>query len=164
MVFDTNLSDEENEDNSGSGSDSDSDSDQGMLAQAPSDGQDRPKITQPRRPRVPESTAGRRQRVAFMRELEVMKRLRGPHTVQIYGAITSNKDRLVLVMELMSGGDLKHRLRSLKRAKKVLEEDTLRGIVQDICSGMAFLHLKKTVHGDLKSANVLFDGSGRAKV
>lgn len=102
-----------------------------------------------------------RQRKAFMRELEAMKRLRGPYTVHIYGAITSCEGRLVLVMELLAGGDLRYRLR---KAKQPLDEGALRGIVSDICSGMAFLHSNKTVHGDLKSANVLFDSAGRVKV
>ncbi|CAM9669528.1 unnamed protein product, partial [Laminaria digitata] len=102
-----------------------------------------------------------RQRKAFMRELEAMKRLRGPHTVHIYGAITSSKSRLVLVMELLPGGDLRYKLR---KAREPLEGGVLRGIVRDVCSGMAFLHSKKTVHGDLKSANVLFDAAGRAKI
>ncbi|CAM9199689.1 unnamed protein product, partial [Ectocarpus sp. 12 AP-2014] len=102
-----------------------------------------------------------RQRRMFMRELEAMKRLRGPHTVTIYGAVTSLPDRLVLVMELLQGGDLRHRL---KKAKEPLEEKVLRKIVRDVCCGMAFLHAKATVHGDLKSANVLFDATGRAKI
>ena len=33
-----------------------------------------------------------------------------------------------------------------------------------ICSGMAFLHNRGVIHGDLKSANVLFDSAGTAKV
>ena len=102
-----------------------------------------------------------RQRKVFMRELEAMKRLRGPHTVHIYGAITSSKSRLVLVMELLQGGDLRYKLR---KAREPLGLGVLRGIVRDVCLGMAFLHSKKTVHGDLKSANVLFDAAGRAKV
>ena len=102
-----------------------------------------------------------KQRKAFMRELEAMKRLRGPHTVHIYGAITSSKSRLVLVMELLPGGDLRYKLR---KAREPLDRAVLRGIVKDVCSGMAFLHSRKTVHGDLKSANVLFDAAGRAKV
>ncbi|CAN0000917.1 unnamed protein product, partial [Ascophyllum nodosum] len=102
-----------------------------------------------------------RQRLAFLRELEAMKRLRGPNTVHFYGAVTSTKNRVVLVMELLPGGNLRHRLR---KAKGPLDENTLRRIVKDICSGMAFLHAEAFVHGDLKSAAVLFDAEGNAKI
>lgn len=90
-----------------------------------------------------------------------MIRLRSPHTVNVYGAITSRRDCLVLVMELLPGGDLRA---LLKAAVEPLEETHARRIVGDICAGMSFLHHKETVHGDLKSPNVLFDGNGRAKV
>lgn len=90
-----------------------------------------------------------------------MIRLRSPHTVHVYGAVTSRKDHLILVMELLPGGDL-HAL--LQSAANPLSKDVARRIISDICTGMAFLHSKATVHGDLKSANVLFDGVGRAKV
>lgn len=77
------------------------------------------------------------------------------------GGCSLYTDRLVLVTELLPGGDLRHRLR---KARKPLKDGVLRGIVRDICSGMAFLHAQETVHGNLKSTNILFDGSGRAKV
>ncbi|CAN0355159.1 unnamed protein product, partial [Scytosiphon promiscuus] len=98
---------------------------------------------------------------AFLRELEAMIRLRSPNTVNVYGAVTSLPDRMVLVMELLSGGDL---LTLLRKSKKPLPEAQSRRIIGDMCTGMAFLHSKNTVHGDLKSANVLLDGGGRAKV
>lgn len=101
------------------------------------------------------------QRKAFLRELEAMIRLRSPHTVGVYGAITSRPDRLVLVMELLPGGDLRS---LLKNAEQPLPEEQSRQIIRDVCAGMNFLHGKETVHGDLKSANVLLDGAGRAKV
>ncbi|CAM9606844.1 unnamed protein product, partial [Hapterophycus canaliculatus] len=101
------------------------------------------------------------QRKAFLRELEAMIRLRSPHTVNIYGAVTSLPDRLVLVMELLVGGDLRT---LLKNSEQPLPEEQSKQIIGDICAGMAFLHGKKTVHGDLKSANVLLDGAGRAKI
>lgn len=69
--------------------------------------------------------------------------------------------QLVLVMEFLPGGDL---LQKLQKAKRPLEERVLRRIVRDVCSGMAFLHREAFVHGDLKSANVLFDAGGTAKV
>ncbi|CAM9445750.1 unnamed protein product [Ectocarpus fasciculatus] len=101
------------------------------------------------------------QRRAFLRELDAMIRLRSPHTVNVYGAVTSRPDRMVLVMELLSGGDLRTLLRN---SKQPLPREQSRRIIGDICAGMAFLHRKDTVHGDLKSANVLLDGSGRAKI
>lgn len=64
-------------------------------------------------------------------------------------------------MEFLPGGDL---LLKLKKSKRPLEERVLRRIVKDVCSGVAFLHRESFVHGDLKSANVLFDANGTAKV
>lgn len=102
------------------------------------------------------------QRRAFLRELDAMIRLRSPHTVNVYGAVTSLPDRMVLVMELLAGGDLRTLLRNSEQ--RPLPEEQSRRIIGDICAGMTFLHSKDTVHGDLKSANVLLDGAGRAKV
>lgn len=100
-------------------------------------------------------------RRAFLRELHAMIRLRSPHTVNVFGAITSSEERLVLVMELLVGGDLRMLLKSSRRP---LPTEQSRRIIRDVCAGLAFLHSKDTIHGDLKSANVLLDGAGRAKV
>lgn len=100
-------------------------------------------------------------RKAFLRELQAMIRLRSPHTVNVYGAITSRTDCCILVMELLPGGDLRA---LLKDAVEPLADEHARRITRDVCAGMTFLHHKQTVHGDLKSPNVLFDGGGRAKV
>lgn len=101
------------------------------------------------------------QRKSFLLELDAMIRLRSPYTVNVYGAVTAMPDRLVLVMELLSGGDLRTLLGS---SGNPLPEQRSRQLIGDICAGMAFLHSKEAVHGDLKSANVLLDGAGRAKV
>lgn len=97
----------------------------------------------------------------FMREVEALKRMRDPNVVEIYGGVVSVKDCLILVMELLPAGSLRHRL---KKARKGLSERALSQIVLDMCSGMAYLHAEAFVHGSLKSTNVLFDASGRAKV
>lgn len=97
----------------------------------------------------------------FLREVDAMIRLRSPHTVHVYGQITSSQHGLVLVMELLVGGDLRM---ILKSSNQPLPEEQSLQILRDICAGMTFLHSKDTIHGDLKSANVLLDGDGRAKV
>ncbi|CAN0404934.1 unnamed protein product, partial [Ascophyllum nodosum] len=100
-------------------------------------------------------------RYGFLRELETMMRLGSPYTVNVYGIITTRKDSLVLVMELLTGGDLRSLLRN---ASEDLPEERVRLITKDVCAGIVFLHRKNIVHGDLKSPNVLFDGAGRAKI
>ncbi|CAM9600751.1 unnamed protein product [Ectocarpus sp. 8 AP-2014] len=102
-----------------------------------------------------------RQRRAFYQELEAMIRLRSLNTVNVYGAVMCRPDRMVLVMELLAGGDLPTLLR---KSEEPLPEEQSRGIIRDICTGMAFLHSKNTTHGDLKSVNILLDGGGRAKI
>lgn len=109
----------------------------------------------------PDTLQGEDERKAFLREVNAMTRLRNPHIVDVFGAITSLPDRLVLVMELLAGGDLRN---VLKISEQPLSEEKSRQIIQDVCRGMGFLHGKGMVHGDLKSANILLDGGGRAKV
>ena len=104
----------------------------------------------------------RRQRRAFLREVQAMLRLSSPHCVQVYGVMTSSPHRLVIVMELLVGGDLRMLLK--RRGGERLPVEQCRRIIGDVCAGMEFLHGKETLHGDLKSANVLLDGAGRAKV
>lgn len=102
-----------------------------------------------------------RRRRDFLRELEAMVRLRSPHVVHVFGAITSNPESYILVMELVHGGDLAARLRA---AEEQLPLESARLIIGDICAGIVYLHSKRTVHGDIKSANILLDRNGRAKV
>ncbi|CAM9140127.1 unnamed protein product [Ectocarpus sp. 4 AP-2014] len=96
----------------------------------------------------------------FMQEVDMMYHLKSPHTVLLHGVITSHRDRLELVMELLRQ-DLGTYLRN---TKEPLPEEDSRRIIGDICAGMAFLHENHTIHGDLKSANVLLDKSDRAKI
>lgn len=101
------------------------------------------------------------QRKQFMCEVDIMVRLKSCYTVDVRGIITSKKNRLVLVMELLKGGDLRN---FLNMCKDPLPEKDARRIIGDVCAGMAFLHGEGIVHGDLKSPNVLLDGNRRAKV
>lgn len=96
-----------------------------------------------------------------MREVDIMVRLKSGYTVDVCGVITARKDRLVLVMELLEGGDLRT---FLDRSEEPLPKEDVQRIIGDVCAGMAFLHENGVVHGDLKSANVFLDGNDRAKV
>eukprot|EP00903_Cladosiphon_okamuranus_P009809 g9324.t1 len=116
-----------------------------------------------------------RRHAALVREVATLKRLRNPRIVTLYGAVRGGTttgggggDPLLLAMELLPGGSLRQRLqRSTSRRRGgplPLSWKALRGIVKDVCAGMAFLHGESFVHGGLSSTNVLLDAKGRAKI
>lgn len=68
-----------------------------------------------------------------------------------------------LVMEFMERGSLYRRLHESPELPALPLEDKLRVMI-DVADGMRFLHSGGLVHRDLKSANVLIDRGGRAKI
>ena len=97
----------------------------------------------------------------LFRKLQATIGLKCPHTVQVFAATTSRKDRFVLVMEHMSGGDLRTLMR---QEEEPLPDVWEHHIMEYMCSGMAFLNNRDMIDGDLESANVFFDSAGTVKV
>ncbi|CAM9303278.1 unnamed protein product [Choristocarpus tenellus] len=97
----------------------------------------------------------------FSRELIAMTLMRSEHIVNVYGAITKSPGRLVMLTEFMEGGSLRSLLR---KGVKPLDDSLTFSLALDIASGMEYLHSKGMIHGNLKSSNVLLNGSTQAKV
>lgn len=85
----------------------------------------------------------------FIREIELMNRMRHPNIVEFIGAI-QEPDRLCLVTEFVALGSLASQLRKgpIKPVVKVK-------IMLDTCRGMAFLHASGIIHRDMKPDNLL---------
>lgn len=79
------------------------------------------------------------------------------------GAVISNKTDPMMVMEYMHYGSLSD---LLQNESVIMEGDILVGVLQDIASGLRFLHSSnpKVIHTDLKAQNILVDDKFRAKV
>jgi serine/threonine protein kinase len=86
----------------------------------------------------------------FHREAVVTGGLGHPHIVQVFDFSTTPTGEPFLVMELLEGEDLEHRLRRVGRlpAARVVH------IVKQVASALAATHAKTIVHRDLKPANV----------
>nr|CAB3456261.1 unnamed protein product [Digitaria exilis] len=99
----------------------------------------------------------------FKAEVKVMTQLRHRNIVKLVGWCDSNK-RLLLVYELMTQGSLdKH----LYNQERILTWQQRFRIVLDLGSGLLYLHRdceKCIVHGDIKPANIMLDGSHNAKL
>jgi serine/threonine-protein kinase len=73
-----------------------------------------------------------------------------PHIVQVFDFSTTPTGQPFLVMELLEGEDLDHRLR---RVGRLLPADVVR-IVRQVASALAAAQDRSIVHRDLKPANV----------
>uniref|UniRef100_A0A8C1MKR3 Tyrosine-protein kinase receptor n=1 Tax=Cyprinus carpio TaxID=7962 RepID=A0A8C1MKR3_CYPCA len=105
-------------------------------------------------------SASLRERIEFLNEASVMKAFSCHHVVRLLGVVSKGQPTLV-VMELMTHGDLKSYLRSLRPDSENnpgRPPPTLKEMIQmaaEIADGMAYLSAKKFVHRDLAARNCM---------
>ncbi|XP_039142995.1 U-box domain-containing protein 33-like isoform X3 [Dioscorea cayenensis subsp. rotundata] len=98
----------------------------------------------------------------FLRELNVLCRLRHPNIVALLGACP---EAFTLVYEFLPNGSLEDRLVSKRNTPFTWQARTR--IATEICSALIFLHSSKpypVVHGDLKPSNILLDANYVSKL
>uniref|UniRef100_A0A8C3B5X1 Tyrosine-protein kinase receptor n=1 Tax=Cyclopterus lumpus TaxID=8103 RepID=A0A8C3B5X1_CYCLU len=106
-------------------------------------------------------SASLRERIEFLNEASVMKAFSCHHVVRLLGVVSKGQPTLV-VMELMTHGDLKSYLRGLRPDSEHnptgRSPPTLKEMIQmaaEIADGMAYLNAKKFVHRDLAARNCM---------
>ncbi|XP_061688976.1 NUAK family SNF1-like kinase 2 [Syngnathoides biaculeatus] len=97
--------------------------------------------------------------VHIRREIEIMSSLCHPHIITIY-EVFENKDKIVIVMEYASRGDLYDYICDRRH---VSERET-RHFFRQIVSAVHYCHKNGIVHRDLKLENILLDGNGNVKI
>ncbi|CAK1553499.1 unnamed protein product [Leptosia nina] len=97
--------------------------------------------------------------IRIRREVQIMSSVRHPNIVHIY-EVFENSEKMILVMEYCSGGELYDYLSQ----KKVLEEDEARRLFRQVATAVYYCHIHKICHRDLKLENVLLDDTGSAKI
>ncbi|CAB3409499.1 unnamed protein product [Caenorhabditis bovis] len=97
--------------------------------------------------------------VRIRREIRIMSALNHPNIIQIY-EVFENKDKIILVMEYSSGGELYD---YVSRCGS-LPECEARRIFRQITSAVLYCHKHKVAHRDLKLENILLDQNNNAKI
>eukprot|EP00470_Lotharella_oceanica_P015093 CAMPEP_0170198854 /NCGR_PEP_ID=MMETSP0040_2-20121228/69019_1 /TAXON_ID=641309 /ORGANISM="Lotharella oceanica, Strain CCMP622" /LENGTH=306 /DNA_ID=CAMNT_0010448917 /DNA_START=16 /DNA_END=933 /DNA_ORIENTATION=+ len=98
----------------------------------------------------------------FRREIALWRGMRHPNIVQFIGASFDPDFGEAIIMELMSGGDLSHKMKA-GGLSKIDSIDT----ALSIAKALAYLHGTKPypiVHRDMKPENIFFDQRGVAKL
>ncbi|KAJ1535718.1 hypothetical protein HK096_001969 [Nowakowskiella sp. JEL0078] len=100
----------------------------------------------------------RRLREDFFREVTAWYPLRHPHVLELLGACSSAACPF-MISPLMVGG---HALQYLEKHPPSIWRNMK--LLYEVSQGIAYLHNRRVVHGDLKAINILVDGYGKAVV
>ncbi|URE26764.1 hypothetical protein MUK42_06608 [Musa troglodytarum] len=98
-------------------------------------------------------------RGTFGHEIVLLSQLSHPNIVQYYGSELA-EDTLSVYLEYVSGGSI----HKLLQEYGPFGESLTRNYTAQILSGLAYLHGRKTVHRDIKGANILVDPNGEIKL
>ncbi|KAF9642665.1 kinase-like protein, partial [Thelephora ganbajun] len=90
----------------------------------------------------------------FCKEAVVWKQLDHPNIVPFKGATL---DPLQLVSEWMPGGELREYVKNNSGTNPI-------SLLIGIAEGLAYLHSREVIHGDLKGPNIVVDASGNARI
>ncbi|CAN6721939.1 unnamed protein product [Malus baccata var. baccata] len=93
-------------------------------------------------------------------EIKVLRTLKHPNIVQYYGSEMTD-DHFYIYLEYVHPGSIN---KYVQDHIGVMTESVVRNFTRHILSGLAFLHNTKTVHRDIKGANLLVDASGVVKL
>ncbi|RZB57386.1 Mitogen-activated protein kinase kinase kinase 5 isoform B [Glycine soja] len=93
-------------------------------------------------------------------EIKVLSNLKHSNIVQYYGSEIV-EDRFYIYLEYVHPGSINKYVRDHCGA---ITESVIRNFTRHILSGLAYLHSKKTIHRDIKGANLLVDSAGVVKL
>ncbi|XP_076369726.1 uncharacterized protein LOC143256406 isoform X2 [Tachypleus tridentatus] len=88
-----------------------------------------------------------------------MSSVQHPHIIHIY-EVFENKEKIVLVMQYASGGELYDYLSE----KKVLSDNDARRLFRQVATAVYYCHKSKICHRDLKLENILLDEKENTKI
>ncbi|XP_019855444.1 PREDICTED: uncharacterized protein LOC109584225 [Amphimedon queenslandica] len=102
-------------------------------------------------------------KIRFLQEAALMGQFTHTNVLTLHGVVSSEDTTIMIVIELMKGGDLRHWLMKRKREKSY-QANILLNFCRQICLGMCYLSSRKFVHRDLAARNILVTHDNICKI
>ncbi|KAG7589152.1 Wall-associated receptor kinase C-terminal [Arabidopsis suecica] len=100
----------------------------------------------------------------FKNEIEILKSLKHPNLVILYGCTSRHSRELLLVYEYISNGTLAEHLHGNRAEARPLCWSTRLNIAIETASALYYLHKSEIIHRDVKTTNILLDDNYQVKV
>lgn len=94
----------------------------------------------------------------ILNEVDIMRKLSHAHVLSLTDFFET-PDRVVIIMEYMSGGDLLNRITKYDETRKNLTEMDAKFFFLQVCRGIKYLHDSFVTHRDIKPDNILLDSN-----
>jgi serine/threonine protein kinase len=88
------------------------------------------------------------------KEIMIMRQLDHPHIVRIFMWF-EDSNKVYIVMEALSGGDLQEVILEFQKKRKGMKEDWIRLIIRQSTKAIAYCHNLRLIHKDLKPENIM---------
>jgi len=101
----------------------------------------------------------RRSEVSIISERNLLSKLKHPFIVNMHFAF-QDFSKLYLVMDLLSGGDLRYHIAK----KKTFTEQETKFFIANIILSLEYIHNQKIIHRDVKPENLVLDSNGYVRL
>ncbi|XP_010528495.1 PREDICTED: LEAF RUST 10 DISEASE-RESISTANCE LOCUS RECEPTOR-LIKE PROTEIN KINASE-like 1.4 isoform X2 [Tarenaya hassleriana] len=100
----------------------------------------------------------------FKNEIEILKSLKHPNLVILYGCTSRHSRELLLVYEYIPNGTLADHLHGDRSRARTLPWPVRLEIAIETASALSYLHASGIIHRDVKTTNILLDNNFQVKV
>jgi len=108
---------------------------------------------------IPMAQLSEKKRREAFAESELLRTLTHKNIVKCVDTFLTGAS-LYIVMECATRGDLARHIQGQRETGELFSEATVMTVFSQVCSALAYIHMRKIMHRDLKPANVFVFGSG----
>ncbi|KAL1563241.1 mitogen-activated protein kinase kinase kinase [Salvia divinorum] len=109
---------------------------------------------------LPEDVKSQESMRQLEQEIKVLSKMKHPNIVQYYGSEIVG-DKFYIYLEYVHPGSIN---KFIHERSAAITESVVRNFTRHILCGLAYLHSTKTIHRDIKGANLLVDAQGVVKL